>query len=165
MSFLRKLFGGKENDKSYKFVERQGKVTQTDRSFDAWTSGDLNEMLKATKTDTNPIDRHFLLQTIVAETYKRRKEKKYRDLCIEYSEKHIEEFKNRIEKPLKADSYGQLPRISTFQHYATLLTELGDYDKAIEVCKTAVSYDLDDGTKSGYEGRIERIEKKRNSNS
>lgn len=162
MKWLMKLFGGNK-EKNTGIVFRQGKAIATDDSFSAWTSGDLDKMLVAAKKDTNPIDRHFLLQSIVSETYKRRDERKYRDLCIEFSEKHIGEFKNDIGKALKVDFGGEFPRISTFQHYATLLTELGDYDKAIEVCKIAISYNLDDGTKSGYEGRIERIEKKRNS--
>lgn len=162
MKWLTKLFG-ENKKKNTGTVIRQGKAIATDDSFNAWTSGDLDEMLVASKSDTNPIDRHFLLQSIVSETYKRRNEAKYRDLCIEFSEKHIEEFNNEIGKALKLDFDGKFPRISTFQHYATLLTELGDYDRAIEICKNAISYNLDDGTKSGYEGRIERIEKKKKS--
>ncbi|MFU8815520.1 MAG: hypothetical protein ACNA7W_09250 [Pseudomonadales bacterium] len=53
-----------------------------------------------------------------------------------------------------------LPRVPTFQKYATLLTEDGEYGTAIEVCRRAISFGLEDGTKAGYEGRIARIEKK-----
>jgi hypothetical protein len=49
-------------------------------------------MLSVTELKTKPISRHYLLQTIVSETYKLRKEEKYRNICIEHSEKHLEEF-------------------------------------------------------------------------
>lgn len=136
---------------------RQGKCVPVDDVFNAWTSGDLDEMLKAVNTKTNPIDRHFLLQSIVSETYKLRKNKKYRKLCIEHSEKHLKEF-GGIAPALKED-IGFLPRIATFQHYATVLTEDGEFEKAIAICKQAMQYGLHDGTKSGYAGRIERIKK------
>jgi hypothetical protein len=34
------------------------------------------------------------------------------------------------------------------------------YQDALEVCRIAVEWDLDDGTKTGYAGRINRIKKK-----
>ncbi len=70
-------------------VLRQGKFIQVDDVFKAWTSGNLNKMLKAVSIKTNLIDRHFLLQLIVKETYKLRKKEKYRKLCIKHSEKHL----------------------------------------------------------------------------
>ena len=134
-----------------------------DDAFRAWTSGDLNQMLKAVSTKTNPIDRHFLLQSIVDATYKLRKEEKYRKICIEYAEKHLQEFPS-IAPVLKKDMGGTLPRVTTFQKYATVLTEDGEYEKAISVCEKALEYGLHDNTKSGFEGRIERIKKKANRN-
>ena len=47
-----------------------------------------------------------------------------------------------------------------FPYLATVLTEDGHYDEAIEVCRKAINFGLDDGTKSGFAGRIERIRKK-----
>ena len=61
---------------------------------------------------------------------------------------------------LKEDMGGTLPRVTTFQHYATVLTEDGEYEKAISICEKALEYGLHDNTKSGFEGRIERIKKK-----
>ena len=161
MSWLNKLFKkDTESPNQYfgTFTIRQGKSVPVDEAFRAWTSGDLTEMLKAVKTKTNPIDRHFLLQSIVDATYKLRKEDKYRQLCIEFAEKHLQEFPN-IAPALKADMEGALPRITTFQNYATVLTENGNFEKAIHICELALKYGLHDGTKSGYEGRISRIKK------
>jgi hypothetical protein len=70
---------------------------------------------------------------------------------------HIAEF-GKIAPALEKEM-GFLPRVITFQHYATLLTEDGKYDDAIDICNTALKFGLDDGTKSGFQGRIERIKK------
>ena len=140
-------------------VRRLRKSVPVDDAFRAWTSGDLAQMLKAASTKTNPIDRHFLLQSIVDATYKLRKEEKYRKLCIEYAEKHLKELPD-IAPALKEDMDGTLPRITTFQHYSTVLTEDREYEKAISICKKAIEYGLHDNTISGFEGRITRIKKK-----
>ena len=84
-------------------------------------------------------------------------------MCIEYSEKHLKEFSETIVSALKEEFGEDLPRVLTFQYYSTLLTELGDFERAINVCKTAISFGLHDGTKSGFQGRIGRIKKKKNS--
>lgn len=142
------------------YTLRQGKSVKTDKVFDAWTSGDLKKMLKVVNVQTNPIDRHFLLQSIVSETYKDRKNNNNRELCKKYASLHLEEFEN-IAPALKEDM-GELPRVTTFQNYATVLTEDNEYEKAIDVCKKAIQYNLHDGTVAGFEGRIERINKKAN---
>lgn len=149
----------RKSRKHVSYTTRQDKSVRTDAAFDAWTSGDLDQMLKAAKTETNPIDRHFLLQSIVDISYRQRKTEKYKNLCIEYAELHLKEFP-AIAPALKKDMDGVLPRISTFQHYSTVLTEDGEFDKAMSICNLAIEYGLHDNTKSGYRGRIERIKKK-----
>jgi hypothetical protein len=164
MSWISSLLSqNKKKDKheSVSYTSRLGKTVKVDEVFHAWTSGDLNKMLEVVNLKTNPIDRHFLLQNIVNESYKLRKEKYYRDICIKHSEIHLAEFPN-IVPYLKEDMDGELPRVTTFQHYATLLTEDKEYNRAIFVCKEALKYGLSDNTKSGFEGRIERIHKKTN---
>jgi len=157
MSILSSLFRKKE--KAVTYTSRQGESVQVDDAFKAWTSGDLNKMLKAVDSKTNPIDRHFLLQAIVDATYKLRKKEKYKMLCTKFAAMHLQELPN-IAPALKQDLGGKLPRISTFQNYATVLTEEGKFDKAIAICEQAIAYGLHDNTKSGYEGRIKRINKK-----
>jgi len=65
---------------------------------------------------------NILLQTIVEITYKRRKEPEMRRIYREIAEKHISEFA-ALAPALKQDMGGNLPRVSTFQHFATLLTD------------------------------------------
>lgn len=107
------------------------------------------------------LDRHFLLLSIVGLTYKKRDDPRMRALCRQWSEVHISEF-GKI-SPVLRKEIGFLPRVPTFQHYATILTEDGEFEKAIEVCRRAIAFGLDeslsDGTRPGYAGRIARIEK------
>lgn len=142
------------------YTFREGQFVQTDQAFDAWTLGDLEMMKEALSTKTNLVDRHFLLMNVVDMTYKRRKEdEKSKNLCIQTAEQHIEEFP-KIKPALVKDFDGTLPRVTTFQKYATLLSEQGDFTRAIEVCELAISHGLHDGTKGGFESRIARIKKK-----
>jgi DNA polymerase III epsilon subunit family exonuclease len=121
-------------------------------------SCDIDQMISELNLKKDAIDRHFHLQDIVSEAYRKRKDPRLRRVCIEMSEKHLSELSDII-PPLKSD-FGTLPLISTFQKYATVLAEDGKFEKAIEVCEIAISYGLHDGTKSGFEGRISRIKKK-----
>jgi hypothetical protein len=131
-----------------------------DEVCEAWQSGDLKRMLHAMSLKTNPIDRHFLLLSIVEQTYAKRSDPQMREICRSVGETHIQEF-GEIVPALKTDFHGIIPRVPTFQHLATVYTEDGNYDQAIEVCKTAIRHGLDDNTKSGFEERITRIERQR----
>lgn len=166
---LFKLFFRKykvEEKNNQPFIEKQrineeeyNNHPEWDEVFYARTTNDLNKMLQVVDVKTDLINRHFLLQTIISETYKLRYQEDFKNLCLKYSEIHLLEFPE-IAPALKKDMNGVLPRVTTFQNYATLLTEVGEFEKAISVCKMAISYELSDGTKSDYEGRIERIKKK-----
>lgn len=131
----------------------------SDQAREAWLSGDLEGMINALGTKAKLIDRHFLLMGVVDETYRRRSDPAMAQKCQEVAEIHINEFP-KISAALKREYGDPLPRVTTFQKYATLLTEMREFDRAVEVCKSAIAFRLDDGTKSGFEGRIARIRKK-----
>jgi hypothetical protein len=116
-------------------------------------------MLRALATSTNPVDRHFLLLTIVQQAYRNRNDPEIRSIFLKHARQHVDEFSG-LADPLKREFDGKLPRVPTFEYLATVLVEEGQYDDAIAVCQKALSFGLDDGTKSGFEGRIERITKK-----
>nr|DAL87918.1 MAG TPA: YbfG [Caudoviricetes sp.] len=63
-------------------------------------------------------------------------------------EDHIKNF-----KPLNI-------RIPSFQQLAIIYEQQKKFDEAIKICELALKYELKDGTKSGFKGRIARIEKK-----
>lgn len=139
---------------------RFGKAVPIDEGFQAWTSGDLKRMLNALNIQTNLIDRHFLLMNIVEQTYKKRSDPQMAQTCAQIAELHLREFP-QIAPVLREDFDGMLPRVATFQRYATLLAEGGEFDKAIDVCRLALTYGLDDNTQSGFQGRIHRIKKEK----
>jgi hypothetical protein len=136
-----------------------GKLVKADAVFAAWTSKDIGVMIAALHTPTTSIDRHFLLQTLVGETFRLRDDPSMRALCREVAETHLREFPTIVDN-LTMD-FGILPRVTTFQNFATLLLEDGEYDRSIDVCRIALQFGLEDGTKGGFEARIARIEKKK----
>ena len=143
-----------------KRIERMGRWIKADEAFEAWTSADLGRMLAARSVHTNSIDRHFLLQGIVKETYRRRSEPRMRKLCIETGLIHLSEFP-AIGPALRADCGGNLPRVASFMWLSTVLAEEGRFDDAVRICETAAELGMKDGTKGGYAGRARRIAKKK----
>lgn len=141
------------------YVLREGKMINADEAFFAWTSGDLDRMVRALTVHTNPVDRHFLLMGIVAATYKRRNDPLARRTCIDVGRMHVTEFP-AIAPVLRADMGGMLPRVTTFAHLATVLAEDGAVADAIAVCEAAKLHGLHDGTQADYSGRIGRIRKR-----
>lgn len=106
----------------------------------------------------DPLARHRLYQQITENSYKNRNDAGWRQISKTFSKQHIAEFAD-IAKPLKKANGGSLPQVLTFQNYATLLAEDGQYGDAIDVCEKALEFGLDDKTKTGFEGRLDRIRK------
>lgn len=119
----------------------------------------LAESAKALSAETDPLARHRWLSQITEATYKQRKDAQYRAACDYFSSLHINEF-DKIKAPLKKSNGGKLPQVMTFQNYANLLLEDERFDDAIDVCRKAIKFGLDDKTQTGFEGRIERIQAK-----
>jgi hypothetical protein len=119
----------------------------------------MPQMRQQLETEHRPIDRHFLLLNMVESAYRGRKhDPAMREMCEQLGFQHVEEFPAFAPALLK--EFGMLPRVPTFQHLATVLTERGEFGRAIEVCQTALSLGLHDNTIGGFEGRIERIRSK-----
>jgi hypothetical protein len=138
-------------------VTRLGKSVPADAAFTAWSGGDIDEMRAAVSVQTNPIDRHHLLQELVHQTYRRRKEASMAALCQATAETYLQEF-HHLYRALRRQLPDDTPvHITVFQHYATLLSERGNFTRAVEVCELALSEGLHDGTASGFQGRIARI--------
>ncbi|MES2924189.1 MAG: hypothetical protein V4819_21745 [Verrucomicrobiota bacterium] len=141
------------------YITRGNRNVAADEVFLAWSSDCLPRMEAATKFSTNPVDRHFLLLNLVGHTYKRRKDRNMRQLCINYGILHTQEFP-RLKPHLVKEMDGVLPRVSTYQYLATIFTEDNRFSDAISICQQAMNLGLEDGTSSGFEGRIARIQKK-----
>jgi hypothetical protein len=104
------------------YIHRLGRNVIADEVFHAWTSEYLARMMRALSLKTNPIDRHFLLQTIVQATYKLRDNCRMRQVCIEVGQQHLKEFPG-IGGSLAQDMGGELPTVPSFKWLATPLAE------------------------------------------
>lgn len=142
------------------YISRLGRTIEADEVFHAWTSGSIARMRAALDIGTNPIDRHFLLLNLFGAAYRKRSVPAMRKLCREIGRQHVTEF-SQLAPALQADFNGVLPRVPTFVQLAILLADDGDVDEAINVCRMALRHGLHDGTKAGYLGRIERLQKRR----
>jgi hypothetical protein len=141
------------------YVTRLGKEVEADEVFHACASGDLARMTRALTIRTNPIDRHFLLLGIVQLSYKRRAEPEYRQLCLDTARLHMREFDD-IAPYLRKEMGGFMPRVPTFQLLTILLTKDGELAEAVRVCEYAIRWGVRDGTKRGFQVRLERLRKK-----
>lgn len=143
-------------------IIRDGQSRIADEVFRAWTSNEMSRMLAALNTPTHPVDRHFLLQSIVKEAYKQRADPGMRSIAEEVGWKHVAEFEAlaaALRREFGRTVPGGLPRVTTFQHLATLMVERNLFSKATEVCEYAMRFGLTDGTKGGFESRIQKIRK------
>jgi tetratricopeptide (TPR) repeat protein len=142
---------------------------------------------EALKRKTNHIDLHFTYNHLIDLCYKRRDEgPKWIERCInycledikifpEFKKEYLEEEKARMlklanspftnkkerKKYLKeAEAVTFNLRVPSFQRLAIIYDNQGRYAEAIEICQLALDYGLQDGTKVGFEGRIEKLRKK-----
>jgi hypothetical protein len=144
-----------------------GGLYETDDRFHSWTSAlasdGIGEIIKQVHKQGHPIDTHFLYLNIIESTYKQRKDPQMKNLFKKMALEHISVF-DLLEPVLYYKSGNnedaRLPRVPTFQYLATVYAEDGEFAEAIEVCKRAIGFGLEDGTKGGFPGRIERIKKK-----
>lgn len=110
---------------------------------------DVNELLSMLDEATDPLDRHFILERIVRLTFKRRKDDhKMRSLCERFGMQHLAEFPLVAPRLKREIGYGRMPYVVTFQCMATLMTEWGDYQKAIEIYEMALRYGINDREQS-----------------
>ncbi|MCJ8305048.1 hypothetical protein [Shewanella sp.] len=101
-------------------------------------------------TSDNTI-KHVGLLGAIAECYKQRKQAQYKEYGAALSPYYLSLFA-ALESPSSHKGIG-------FMHLSTLLNDCGEFDSAIDVCRKAIEYGLSDGTVTGFEGRIIRIEK------
>lgn len=146
----------------------------------------LNE---AIKRKTNYIDLHYTYNYLIDLCYKHRNEgQECIEQCINYcladieifpwfKEEYLQEERERLIEAADNPLYTKKERLSilkkaksvefnlsvpSFQRIAIIYEKQGKYKEAIDICKLALNYGLTEDTKGGFEGRIERLEKKLN---
>jgi hypothetical protein len=141
-----------------------GKISRRERVERALASDDVAAMAKLLETVDDPVLRHALFGQIVTGHYRQRSEPEHRDAFYRYAGQHIEEIPAVLDALEKTED-GRPDRVESFKMITIAMGEDGRYEEAIEVCKTAVSFGLEDGTKTGFDGRIARLKKKRDTGS
>lgn len=130
-----------------------------DRISDAVADGDLQEMVRLLgKTDT-PMDRHHLLSALVGKAYAERIQPDMRKQLYEYGQIYTDEF-DEIHPHLKDTGENGDVNAPVFKCMAIAMEEDMKFEEALALCQRALDYNLVDGTKTGYEGRIKRIRRK-----
>ena len=113
------------------------------------------------------VDKHFFYNNAAECYYKQRDIRNDAlDLCEKYcllDIKCYEQGHDQISKEWKdmptggGDFNG---RIESYKRLAILYEKSNRYKEAIEICESALRFNQDDGTKGGYNGRIEKLRKK-----
>ncbi|MCA1784423.1 MAG: hypothetical protein ABR534_06490 [Desulfotignum sp.] len=119
---------------------------------------------KSLETASDPWERHLLYLQKIESAYRgRRKSMDDRSTAIALSRQYLSEFPD-LRQAVFDNMADQDPKvISVFKMLAIMLEEDGAYGQAVTVCRTALANGLEDGTKTGFEGRIKRILKKKES--
>lgn len=153
--------------KGKKKASPDGKETIVTKAF-AWTkkagkTGGIKEdrQAKTLKNTTDPLERHTLYTQAIDAAYKKRTaDKKMRSLVIKSGTSYVREFPELKASVFK--EFGENPKIVTvFKQLAIVFEEDEAFDRAMDICRTAMVHELEDGTKTGYEGRLERLMKKK----
>lgn len=129
------------------------------------TSTDLSwanaKLLQAVTDMTSAIDvasEYAATSVALAECYKQRKQREYIHYGAHLYSQYIALFEHYLLEMRSTDPEAELKGTGLL-HLSTLLSDNGAFDKAIDVCRTAIQFGISDGTVTGFEGRILRIEK------
>jgi hypothetical protein len=116
--------------------------------------GTLNDWVEIAKSSLSKDNFQIVHNKIVKLTYPRRKETKMREIFLAHAHKYVDSYK--IDSP--DDSTSKY----IYKCLSIVLQEDRKFNEAIELCRKAIQLRLDDGTKTGYPGRIERLKKAQN---
>ena len=107
------------------------------------------------REDGSATSTHFTYNELIDIYYKQRDERENAvEKCVEYCKKDI-----AIADEFVAE-FGEVPRILSFKRLAIIYEKQERYEDALDVCDQALEIGTTDGTKSGFEGRKERLRKK-----
>jgi hypothetical protein len=117
-------------------------------------------MIKFIDVDADPEDRHHLLQAICNIAYGQRDTPAMRKILTQCAQIYIDEVE-QLMPAVKQMQDSPFPNIAIFKQIAISLEEEDRLDQALSICDMAQTLDLDDGTKTGYAGRVSRLERKK----
>ncbi|MCE9852283.1 hypothetical protein [Shewanella chilikensis] len=126
----------------------------------SWGNITLKRAMEQYQAAEGAIEAHDALLAVIGECYKQRKNSKYLQLGQEYDTAYSALFAASREKVISKSPKAEF-KGTGFMQLSTLCNDAGRFDAAIALCNKAIEYGLQDGTVTGFEGRIKRIEKAR----
>lgn len=120
-----------------------------------WGNITLQRAFEEYQQSASVLERYTALQNIIAECYKQRKSADYLNYGAQLAQPYLLLFRDACAEQGK----GVELKTTGFLHLATLLNDTQAFDAAIALCREALTLGLSDGTVTGFEGRISRIEK------
>ncbi|MFQ9176559.1 MAG: hypothetical protein ACLS6Q_01340 [Christensenellaceae bacterium] len=117
-------------------------------------------LLYAEENISSALQYHFTCNSFISLYYKQRNTRpdaieKTKEYCL----KDINQY-SRYAKILHEDGKVQCP---AFKRLCIIYEKEENYAAAIEICKKAIKYELHDGTKADFSGRLERLLRKEKS--
>lgn len=138
----------------------QTRISSKERVDQALVSGNVDYMILTLDKTRDPILRNALLGHIIAEYYRQRDDDDAKEAFYRYARLHVDEIPGVLEA-MEKNGQDRPDRIETLRMIAIAMEQDGRYDEALEMCHMALSFGMQNGTKTGFEGRIERIIRKR----
>jgi len=132
------------------------------RVEEALASGDLSVMEAVLQETDDPIHRNLLLNRLAAGHYRLRSEPEHREAFYRVAHAHIDEA-SAILNAIEVTGRPRPNYIEAFKSVAIALGEDERYDEALAICEKALLLGLEDGTKTGFKGRIARLKRSRDS--
>ncbi|MCE9686015.1 hypothetical protein LZP73_07265 [Shewanella sp. AS16] len=120
----------------------------------SWAGPQLTQAMSDYEAATSVQLKHQALLGALGECYKQRKQADYLNFGANLATDYVQVFAELQKQMPGVEQKGQ-----GFMQLATLLNDSGRFDTAIELCQQAQQHGLSDGTVTGFEGRIARIEK------
>jgi hypothetical protein len=122
-------------------------------------SEDVEKMAAALNDISDPLPRHHLISAMVKGVYPKRKDAAAREQLYAYGNIYLDEF-DGMAPAMKAHAAPEQMDVPVLKCLCIAMEEDQRYDEALDICRLALDWHLDDGTKTGYEGRMLRIKKK-----
>jgi hypothetical protein len=136
--------------------DKPSQKTQDEKVAELLDFGTLNDWVEIAKSSLSKDNFQIVYNKIVKLTYPRRKETKMREIFLAHAHKYVDSF--------NLDSPDDSTAKYIYKCLAIVLQEDRNFNDAFGLCRKAIQLGLDDGTKTGYPGRIERLKKAQNTN-
>ena len=123
-----------------------------------WASDSFVQLVTAANKASGAQSQHDALANVINHCYKMRKQSDYCQYGAALKLAYLDLFRVVYQQQVANDNAQDI-KAPAFMQLSTLLNDTDEFDQAISVCQQAIEYHLTDGTVTGFEGRINRIEK------